>query len=62
MKPDIKIAGIKYKRVDIINKLIVIENTTTRNSSGHTIERIVADLGSMKFYSINEAYKLIPKQ
>ena len=59
LKPDIKIAGNMYTRKDVIDKLLILEKTTSRNSKLSGIVRIVADLGTMKFYPLKEAYKLI---
>lgn len=59
LKPDIKIAGNMYQRRDIIDKLLILEKTTSRNSKLSGIVRIIADLGTMKFYPIREAHKLI---
>ena len=59
IKPDVKIAGNMYKRKEIIDKLLILEKTTSRNSKRSGVVRIVADLGTMRFYSLKEAHKLI---
>ena len=60
LKAPVKIHGNKYARKDLIRHLIILEKLTTRNSRTSDVIRIVADLGKMKFYDIENAYKLIP--
>jgi replicative DNA helicase len=62
LKGSVSINNKRYSRADILDKLLIIERTDGRDlgsAKGGDILRMVADLGSMKFYNLNEAYKLI---